>query len=101
LLGTIAALRADKMKNVDIKITERKTRRIGLVVYTLSPKIGGSSKSLVLGGTNPSPSAERSRTRTHTPHRPLKLVDLTGRRSNPMGEGLFMRNRNGFKNCEI
>jgi hypothetical protein len=57
LLGTIDALREDKMKNAEIKTTESKTRKIGLVVYGLSPKIGGSSKSLLLGGTKPSPSA--------------------------------------------
>jgi hypothetical protein len=32
LLGTIAALREERIKNVEIKITERKTKKIGLVV---------------------------------------------------------------------
>jgi hypothetical protein len=45
------------MKKIEIRMTERKAKTIGLVVNTLSPKIGGSSKSLALGGTKPSPSA--------------------------------------------
>jgi hypothetical protein len=61
------------MKNIDTKITERKTRKIGFVVKGLSPKIGGSSKSLLLGGTKPSPSAlKSSNERTHTPSNKLK-----------------------------
>ena len=53
LLGTTAALRDAAIKKMEIRITERKTRRIGLVVYSLWPKAGGKLKSAVLGGTNP------------------------------------------------
>ena len=53
LPGTTAALREAAMKNADIRITERKTRKIGFVVYSLWPKAGGKLKSAVLGGTNP------------------------------------------------
>ena len=42
------------MKNAEIKITERKIRKIGLVVNALSPKMGGNSKSAALGGLKPS-----------------------------------------------
>jgi hypothetical protein len=56
------------MKKTEIKMTEKITRKIGFVVYGLSPKMGGNSKSLVLGGTKPSPSApERTNASTRTP----------------------------------
>jgi hypothetical protein len=45
------------MKKIEIKITEKKTNRTGLVVYGLPSKTGGRLKSAVLGGVNPSPSA--------------------------------------------
>jgi hypothetical protein len=68
LEGTTAAFREAAIKKTEIRITEKITRKIGLVVYGLSPKIGGSSKSLVLGGTKPSPSApERTNESTRTP----------------------------------
>jgi hypothetical protein len=68
LEGTTAALRDESKKKTETKITERKTRRIGLVVNALSPKTGGNSKSLLLGGTNPSPSPlSLNSERTHTP----------------------------------
>jgi hypothetical protein len=71
--GTIAALREESMKNTETKITERKTRKIGFVVKGLSPKIGGSSKSLLLGGTKPSPSAlKNTDERTHSPSKKLE-----------------------------
>jgi hypothetical protein len=54
LEGTIAAFLDEAMKNAEIKITERKIRKIGLVVNALSPKIGGNSKSAALGGLKPS-----------------------------------------------
>ena len=61
------------MKKTEIKITDRKTRNTGLVVKALFPKIGGSSKSLLLGGTKPSPSALKdTNERTHTPSNKLK-----------------------------
>ena len=61
------------MKNTETRITERKTRKIGFVVKGLSPKIGGSSKSLLLGGTKPSPYAlKTTNERTHTPSNKLK-----------------------------
>jgi len=67
-------LREAAIKKTDIKITDRKTKKIGLVVYGLSPKMGGSSKSLVLGGTKPSPSApERTNASTQTP---IYLADI-------------------------
>jgi hypothetical protein len=69
----IAALREERIKNTEIKITDRKTRNTGLVVKALLPKIGGSSKSLLLGGTKPSPSALKdTNERTHTPSNQLK-----------------------------
>jgi hypothetical protein len=68
LEGTTAAFREAAIKNTEIRITENITRKIGFVVNGLSPKIGGSSKSLVLGGTKPSPSApERTNESTRTP----------------------------------
>jgi hypothetical protein len=73
LEGTIEALREERIKKTETKITERKTRKIGFVVKTLSPKIGGSSKSLLLGGTKPSPSAlKTTNERTHTPSNKLE-----------------------------
>jgi hypothetical protein len=42
------------IKNMLTKITDRKTKKIGFVVYGLSPKTGGNSKSATLGGLNPS-----------------------------------------------
>jgi hypothetical protein len=73
LEGTTAALREERIKKTETKITERKTRKIGFVVNTLSPKIGGSSKSLLLGGTKPSPSAlKATNERTHTPSNKLE-----------------------------
>lgn len=53
--GTIAALRDARIKKTEIKSTERKTKRIGFVVYSLPAITGGRLKSFVLGGTNPSP----------------------------------------------
>ena len=47
------------MKKTEMRITERKTKKIGLVVNGLSPKIGGRLKSTALGGLKPSPSANR------------------------------------------
>jgi hypothetical protein len=56
-------------KKTESRITERKTKKIGFVVYGLSPKIGGKTKSLLLGGTNSSPSARKLYIeRTRTPH---------------------------------
>jgi hypothetical protein len=49
------------MKNTEIKITDRKTKKTGFVVYGLSPKTGGKLKSAVLGGLKPSSDAN------HTP----------------------------------
>jgi hypothetical protein len=66
--GTTAALREAAIKKIEIRITEKKTITIGFVVKALSPKIGGRLKSLLLGGTKPSPSAlRRTNERTHTP----------------------------------
>jgi hypothetical protein len=45
------------MKNIEIKITDKKTKNIGFVVYGLSPNTGGNSKSAVEGGLNPPSSA--------------------------------------------
>ena len=56
-LGTTAALREAAMKNIEIKITDKKTKNIGFVVYGLSPNTGGNSKSAVEGGLNPPSSA--------------------------------------------
>jgi hypothetical protein len=53
LLGTIAALRDEAIKKIEIRITDKKTKNIGFVVYGLFPKMGGKLKSAVLGGTNP------------------------------------------------
>jgi hypothetical protein len=70
----IAALRDERMKNTETKITERKTIKIGFVVKALFPKTGGSSKSLLLGGTKPSPSAlKNTNERTHTPSKKTQL----------------------------
>jgi hypothetical protein len=44
------------MKNTLIKITDRKAKKIGFVVYGLSPKIGGKLKSATPGGLKPSSS---------------------------------------------
>jgi len=41
------------MKNTEIKITDKKTKNIGFVVYGLSPNTGGNSKSAVEGGLKP------------------------------------------------
>ena len=54
LEGTIAAFLDDEIKNAEIKITDRKIRKTGLVVNALSPKMGGNSKSAALGGLKPS-----------------------------------------------
>jgi hypothetical protein len=51
--GTMAALRAERVKKLPATITERKTKRTGLVKRILSPKIGAKSKSALLGGTKP------------------------------------------------
>jgi hypothetical protein len=60
-------------KNTESKITEKKTRKIGFVANSLFPKIGGSTKSLLLGGMNPSPSAlKATNERTHSPSNTLK-----------------------------
>jgi hypothetical protein len=49
-------------------ITEKITRKIGFVVNSLSPKIGGKTKSLLLGGINSPPSARKLNIeRTKTP----------------------------------
>jgi hypothetical protein len=45
------------MKNTEIKITDKKTKNIGFVVYGLSPNTGGNSKSAVEGGLKPPSSA--------------------------------------------
>jgi hypothetical protein len=56
------------MKKTETRITERKTRRTGLVSQGIDSEIGGRLKSLVLGGTNPSPAAYKlTNARTHTP----------------------------------
>jgi hypothetical protein len=57
LLGTIDAFREAAMKNTEIKITDKKTKNIGFVVYGLSPNTGGNSKSAVEGGLKPPSSA--------------------------------------------
>jgi hypothetical protein len=56
------------MKKTEIRTTERKAKRIGFVNHVTLSKIGGSTKSLALGGTKPSPSAlERTNASTRTP----------------------------------
>jgi hypothetical protein len=57
LLGTIDAFREAAIKNTEIKITDKKTKNIGFVVYGLSPNTGGNSKSAVEGGLKPPSSA--------------------------------------------
>jgi len=59
--GTIAAYLEERLKNIETKNTDKKAKRIGLVVNGLSPKTGGNSKSAVLGGLKPSSAAN------HTP----------------------------------
>jgi hypothetical protein len=72
------------MKNTERRTTERSTKKIGFVVYSFSPKMGGRTKSLLLGGTNSLPSARKLEIeRTHTPHE-LKGVLL---RAYPMWKG--------------
>jgi hypothetical protein len=76
----IDALREERMKNTETKITERKTMKTGFVVKALLPKIGGSSKSLLLGGTKPSPSALKdTNERTHTPSNEIRRTYQLGR----------------------
>jgi hypothetical protein len=41
------------MKNVEIRITEKKRSRTGLVARMLFPKIGVKTKSPLPGGSNP------------------------------------------------
>jgi hypothetical protein len=55
------------MKKTEIITTERKTKRIGFVNHGILSKIGGSTKSLALGGTKPSPSALKRNASTRTP----------------------------------
>jgi hypothetical protein len=56
------------MKKTEMRITETNARRIGFVNQEIFSKIGGRTKSLALGGVNPSPSAARlTNVRTHTP----------------------------------
>jgi hypothetical protein len=45
------------MKKVEIKITEKNTKKTGFVVNGLSPNTGGKLKSAVLGGLKPSSAA--------------------------------------------
>jgi hypothetical protein len=66
--GTVAAFREEIMKKTEMRITETNARRIGFVNQEIFSKIGGRTKSLALGGVNPSPSAARlTNVRTHTP----------------------------------
>jgi hypothetical protein len=58
------------MKKAEIKITERKIKKTGLVVNALSPKMGGNSKSAALGGLNPSSESFTLKT-DHLFHLPL------------------------------
>jgi hypothetical protein len=68
--GTVAALREERIKKTEIRITETNAKRIGLVNQEIFSKIGGRTKSLALGGVNPSPSALRLiNVRTHTPRK--------------------------------
>jgi hypothetical protein len=68
LEGTIAALREERMKKAEIRMTERKTNRTGFVSQGIDSYNGGRLKSFVLGGTKPSPAAcKLTNARTHTP----------------------------------
>jgi hypothetical protein len=68
LEGTVAALREERIKKIEIIATERKARRIGFVNQGILSKIGGRTKSLALGGTNPFSSAlKRDDPSTQTP----------------------------------
>ena len=49
-------------KKVEIKITEKNTKKTGFVVNGLSPNTGGKSKSAVLGGLKPSSAANSTPT---------------------------------------
>ena len=82
----IAALRDARMKKTEIRITEKKTKKIGLVVNALSPKIGGRLKSTALGGVKPSPSDNRvTRTYPNLPSR-INQTGVNVLRAKPYGE---------------
>ena len=64
------------MKKSEIAITEKKTRKTGLVVYSLWPIIEGNLKSDVLGGTNPGPLARWPVICTSRTHLSPTLADI-------------------------
>jgi hypothetical protein len=61
--GTIDAFLDERIKNVEIRIMEKKTKITGLVVNGLLAITGGKSKSAVLGGLKPSSDANQTPTK--------------------------------------
>jgi hypothetical protein len=74
----MAALREEAIKNDAAMITERKTIKTGLVNKMLLPKIGGKSKSALLGGIKPLP-ASRNKVCINYSFKNQGFVTLGGR----------------------